>query len=57
MDYIESRGWSVIGDGVSWGMECDGGQSNGGRWRRKGSGGASGGSAAESELVYLAYCT
>ena len=57
MDYIESRGQSVIGDGVSWGMECDGGQSDGGQWRRKQSGGASGGSAAESELVYLAYCT
>ena len=30
MDYIESGGWSVIGDRVSQGMECDGGQSNGG---------------------------
>ena len=57
MDYIVSGGQSVIGDGVSWGMECDGGQSDGGQWRRKRSGGASGGSAAESELVYLAYCT
>ena len=30
MDYIESGGWSVIGDGVSWWVECDGGQSDGG---------------------------
>ena len=57
MDYIESRGQSVIGDGVSWGMECDGGQSDGGQWRRKQSRGASEGSAAELELVYFAYCT
>ena len=30
MDYIESGSRSVIGDGVSWRMECDRGQSDGG---------------------------